>query len=97
MKVPPKMQSELQDVKAEITKVETKIDSVKMEINTMKLNRNNAEESLLNASRQDNPKYISLLNSATAELARLGQKESDLRKEKSDLSQKEKTLLEVFL
>ena len=61
-------EKELQRVQEEIEKVNNEIDSVKIEIEAVKLKRNNAEESLHSASRQDIPKYIALVHSATAEL-----------------------------
>ena len=96
MKVPPKMQTELQDVKAEITKVETEITTLNEKIDKIKQKRDNAE-TCLSKSWFLGLMYNSLLNSATAELARLGAQLTHLSQEKSDLRQKEKTLLEVFL
>ena len=63
-----------------------------MKIEALELKRENAEANLLNASPEDRLVYVSLLNSATAELTRLGQKESDLRQKESDLLKKEQSL-----
>ena len=77
-----KVETELQDVKAEITKVNGKIEALEEK-------RNNAEASLRN-STIGSPEYnfhLRMFDSADADIARLGQEKSDLRREKIRLEE----------
>ena len=84
------VQTELQDVKAEITKVNGKIE-------VLEEKRNNAEESLRN-STIGSPEYnfhLRMFDSADAEITRLCQKESDLRQMELMLINDKRRRLEV--
>ena len=62
------------EFQVQLQQVKDEIESLKVKIEALELKRENAEANLLNASPEDRLVYVYLLNSATAELTRLGQK-----------------------